>query len=91
MEHIKRMEVELQELENKIEKLTVFLEKQNEKPKYTDDIQRILLENQKEHMKSYARISQHRIHYDTSQAHREIGTPCSTSENYDVVTEECFE
>lgn len=90
MEHIKRMEVELQELENKIEKLTVFLEKESEKPKYTDDIQRILLENQKEHMKSYARILKQRIYYDISQAHGEIETPCSTSENYDTVAKECF-
>lgn len=91
MEHIKRMEVELQELENKIEKLTVFLEKENEKPKYTDDIQRILLENQKEHMKSYARILKHRIHYDTLKAHGEIEEkPCYAGDNYDEVEESCI-
>lgn len=86
--YIERMEFELQELEEKIEKLTVFLEKENEKPKYTDDIQRILLENQKEHMKSYARILKHRIHYDTLKAHGE--KPCYIGNNYDKIGENCI-
>lgn len=65
--HIERMEEEAQELEVKIKKLEVFLEKEKEEPKYTDDIQRILLENQKEYMKNYARILKHRIFYDTKK------------------------
>ena len=64
MEHIERMKVELKELEDKIEKLDSFLEKEKVNPKLTDEIQRILLENQKENMKSYARILKHRINYD---------------------------
>lgn len=65
MEHIERMKVELKELEDKIEKLDSFLEKEKVDPKFTDEIQRILLENQKENMKSYARVLKHRINYDT--------------------------
>lgn len=67
MEHIKRMELELKELEDKIEKLSIFLEKEKIEPKFTDEIQRVLLENQKDHMKSYARILKHRIFYDTKK------------------------
>lgn len=90
MEHIKRMEVELQELEEKIEKLTVFLEKEKKEPKFTDEEHRTLLKLQKGHMEDYASVLKQRIYYDTLKAHGEIETPCSTSENYDTVAKECF-
>lgn len=77
MEHIERMKVELQELEEKIEKLEIFLEKEEQEPKFTDEIQRILLVNQKECMKSYARILKHRINYDTLKVQKETDdNPC---------------
>lgn len=72
MEHVKRMEVELQELENKIEKLTVFLEKEKKEPKFTDEEQRALLELQKGHMEDYASVLKQRIYYDTLKSHGEI-------------------
>lgn len=72
MEHIKRLEVELQELEEKIEKLEVFLAKETKEPKFTDEEQRINLHLQKNYMKNYAEILKCRIHYDTLKAHGEI-------------------
>lgn len=72
MEHIKRMKVELQELEDKIEKLRIFLDKETKEHKFTDEEQRTLLELQKGHMESYASILRQRIYYDTLKAHGEI-------------------
>lgn len=88
MEHIHRMEQELEELIEKIGKISNFLKKVDEKQITIDEIQEILLVNQKEHMKSYARILKHRIQYDTLKAQKDKS--CSTSENYDTVTQECF-
>lgn len=88
MEHIKRMEVELEELIEKIGKISNFLKKVDEKQITIDEIQEILLVNQKECMKSYARILKHRIHYDTLKYHND--KPCYVGNNYDEVGENCI-
>ena len=91
MEHIKRMEVELQELEEKIEKLEIFLKKETKEPKFTDEEQRINLHLQKSYMRKYAEILSCRIHYDTLKAHGEIEEkPCYAGDNYDEVEESCI-
>lgn len=66
-EHIERMKVELKELEEKIEKLTVFLDKECENPKVTDRYQRTLLGRQLDYMEDYKDILQSRIEYDTKK------------------------
>ena len=64
MTHIERMEIELRELNEKIEKGTVFLEREIKEHKFTDEIQRIKLACQIEHMTAYANVLSERIKYD---------------------------
>lgn len=64
MTHIERMELELKELNEKIEKGTYFLEKEIKEPKFTDEVQRIKLACQIEYMIAYANILSERIEYD---------------------------
>ncbi len=64
MTHIERMELELKELNEKIEKATKFLEEEIENPNKTNEIQRIKLACQIEHMISYAYTLKERIDYD---------------------------
>lgn len=62
--HIERMKEEAQELEEKIKKLEVFLSKEMEEKKYTDEYQRQLLAIQKEHMIRYYSVLLERIGID---------------------------
>ena len=62
--HIERMEEEAQELEEKIKKLEVFLSKEMEEKKYTDEYQRQLLAIQKDRMIGYYCILLERIYVD---------------------------
>lgn len=64
MEHIKRMENELVELKEKIEKGWEFLNKEMDKPKFTDEQQRHGLHLQLMYMGNYAEILEKRISYD---------------------------
>lgn len=67
MEHIKRMETELAELEERTQKAQDFLKKELSEPKFTDEIQRMELSCQIEYMINYARILKDRITYDTKK------------------------
>lgn len=69
--HIERMEVELQELGDKIERLAIFIEREKIEPKFTDEEQRIKLVLQKEYMINYAGILKQRIYYDTLKANKD--------------------
>ena len=64
MEHIKRMEVEYKELNKKAEDLYVFLNKETENPKFTNEKQRQLLKVQWNYMKDYLIVLSERIDYD---------------------------
>lgn len=88
--YIERMEFELQELEEKIKKLEVFLSKEMEEKKYTDEYQRHLLAIQKSRMIDYYNTLLARIENDKKKLEKTEDKPCSTSGNYDTVTEECF-
>ncbi len=88
MEHVERMKVELKELEQKITKGAEFLEKEIESPKFTDNFQRVALGIQLSHMQNYASVLKDRIDYDTEKANKK--DVCSTSNNYDTLTKECF-
>lgn len=89
MGHIERMEVELKELVEKRDKLVVFLEKETEQPKFTDEIQRRFLALQNEHMESYIKILKARIEYDKIKAKKEE-KPCYAGDNYDEIEESCI-
>lgn len=69
--HIERMEEEAQELEEKIEKLVVFIEREKIEPKFTDEEQRIKLVLQKEYMINYADILRQRIYCDTLKTNKD--------------------
>lgn len=69
--HIEKMEEEAQELEEKIEKLVVFIEREKIEPKFTDEEQRIKLVLQKEYMINYADILRQRIYCDTLKANKD--------------------
>ena len=58
------MEEEAQELEEKIKKLEVFLSKEMEEKKYTDEYQRQLLAIQKDRMIGYYCVLLERIYVD---------------------------
>lgn len=66
MEHIKRMEIELTELKDKIDKGQSFLNKEKEKPLFTDERQRELLESQLWYMNMYYNSLKERIKYDSN-------------------------
>ncbi|MGL5229196.1 MAG: crAss001_48 related protein, partial [Cetobacterium sp.] len=66
MEHIKRMEIELTELKDKIDKGQSFLNKEKEKPVFTDERQRELLESQLWYMNMYYNSLKERIKYDSN-------------------------
>lgn len=72
MEHIKRMEKEVEELMQKAEKLHDFLEQELENPNFTDDIQRIYLGIQVSHMVNYVEVLKLRIEYDTEKLKKEV-------------------
>lgn len=65
MEHIERMQVELKELKEKMNKLEVFFTNETLDPKYTDEVQRDNLARQFEYMLGYANILKKRIAYDS--------------------------
>lgn len=62
--HIERMEEEEQELTVKIKKLTDFLDKEMEEPKYTNEYQRQLMAIQRQHMIDYYNVLSLRISND---------------------------
>ena len=62
--HIERMEEEAQELVVKIKKIEVFLSKEMEEKKYTDEYQRQLLAIQRSHMIDYYNTLLARINND---------------------------
>ncbi|WP_443864281.1 crAss001_48 related protein [Fusobacterium ulcerans] len=64
MKHIERMEAELKELKEKIEKAKNFLESEYLEPKFTDELQRQALAVQICYMKDYADVLKERIEYD---------------------------
>lgn len=64
MNHIERMEVELKELKEKIEKAKDFMEKELEEAKFTSEMQRLHLHEQLVHMWCYAGALEKRIKYD---------------------------
>ena len=65
MDYLDKMQLELYELENRIEKLESFLETESIviTPK-TNEYQRRLMYIQLEHMKNYAKILEDRIRYE---------------------------
>ncbi|MGL4365254.1 MAG: Gp49 family protein [Cetobacterium sp.] len=66
MEYIKRMEIELTELKDKIDKGQSFLNKEKQKPVFTDERQRELLESQLWYMNMYYNSLKERIKYDSN-------------------------
>ena len=72
MEHIKRMEKEVEDLIQKAEKLHDFLEEELKNPKFTDDIQRIYLGIRVSHMVNYVEVLKSRIEYDTEKLKKEV-------------------
>lgn len=89
MEHILRMELELQELEERKEKLITFYEREKEKPKFTNETQRIYLAIQYEHMDNYSKILRERIEYE-KELHN--FKPCyeAGDGSYDQAVGKCF-
>ncbi len=71
MEHIKRMEVELSELNEKIEKLEEFWDAELKNPKYTNETQRLLLGIQHHNMLGYREALKQRITYDTEKTNKD--------------------
>lgn len=70
LNHIERMELELEELSEKIEKGQQFLDKEYENPKFTDEVQRYSLEEQLKHMRGYKEYLKGRISYDFLKQHK---------------------
>lgn len=68
MSHIERMRIELEELKEKIKKAEDFFNKELEKPKFTDEIQRHCLHIQLMYMRNYAGVLEARIEYDEEKA-----------------------
>ena len=64
MKHIERMEVELKELKEKIEKGWEFLNREIDSPKFLDELQRQALSVQICYMRDYADVLEERIEYD---------------------------
>lgn len=64
MKHIERMEIELDELKDKIDKGQAFLTKEKQEPMFTDERQRDLLESQLWYMTMYMNTLKQRIEYD---------------------------
>lgn len=73
MDYIERMKIELGMLENNIEKATRFVEQEIEKPHFTDEVQRIKLACQIEHMTAYANVLKERIKYDRKKTNSNKG------------------
>lgn len=71
LNHIERMELELEELNGKIVKGQQFLDKENKEPKFTDEIQRFFLSEQLQCMVGYRETLRDRIKYDLSKQHKE--------------------
>lgn len=64
MDHIVRMEKELEELKERANKLSDFLDSEVENKKFTDEEQRIYMGIQLSHMNSYINILELRIEND---------------------------
>ncbi|MGL5440401.1 MAG: crAss001_48 related protein [Filifactoraceae bacterium] len=70
LNHIERMELELEELNDKIVKGQQFLDKEYENHKFTDEVQRFSLEEQLKHMRGYREYLKGRISYDFLKQHK---------------------
>lgn len=81
-EHIEKMELELKELDEKIQKGREFLEKEIQNPKFTDEVQRIRLAIQMEYMLNYACVLNERIEYDKSKENDSSDYRTTTSDKY---------
>lgn len=77
MEHIERMEHELEELIERKRKAVEFYEEEMKEHKFTDEIQRVYLALQIRYMEHYIEVLTDRIEYDKQKYNK----PCSTSEN----------
>lgn len=86
MEYIKRMEEELEQLETRIDKLNVFLNKEIDQSEKTTELERIKMALQLHHMKDYYTVLKDRIGLSKEKERKS----CSTSSNYDEVVEDCF-
>lgn len=60
-DHVDRIKSELNELEIRIEKLSSFIKKEEDNPKFTNEGQRSLMKTQLIYMKHYARILKERL------------------------------
>lgn len=67
LNHIERMELELEELSEKIEKGQQFLDKEKVNPKFTDETQIFFLSEQLIHMVGYREALRDRIKYDSKK------------------------
>lgn len=81
-QHIEKMELELKELNEKIEKNLKFLDKEIQNPKFTDEAQRIRLAIQMEYMLNYASVLNERIEYDKTKENDSYENKSITSEEY---------
>lgn len=81
-QHIEKMELELKELNEKIEKNLKFLDKEIQDPKITDEVQRIRLAIQMEYMLHYASVLNERIEYDKTKENDSYENKSITSEEY---------
>lgn len=71
LNHIERMDLELEELNDKIVKGQDFLDKEKKEPKFTDETQRFFLSEQLICMVGYRETLRDRIKYDLSKQHKE--------------------
>lgn len=84
-EHIERMKIELEELQEKIKKEKDFLHKEKDKKeseKILDDNQRINLATQLMYMDSYAECLKKRIEYDKTKESNSRDYRITTSDKY---------
>ena len=73
MDYLERMKIELGMLETNIEQSTRFLKKEIVIPCFTDEVQRIKLACQIEHMTAYANVLRERIKYDRNKVNSNKG------------------
>lgn len=71
-EHIVRMKIELEDLQNKINKLKDFLKNEQESQIKTNEQQRINIYCQLQHMEGYKQILEGRILYDTELENKKV-------------------
>lgn len=67
LNYLDRMNIELEEIQEKINKAEEFLLKEDREPKFLDEKQKELLELQVSHMKHYYSVLKQRIEYDSNK------------------------